>query len=150
MSNGFTKGRKGTARPTDKKDVSTRKKAALTAVEKDRLTHYQKLLKLAEDMQQMTETRAWRRLYTYMMDQVASHAEAILDAEKVREVIHHQEAVKVLRDLLRTVRAPIKSVNDYVKECPLFVGANRVTVKWDAKAGTVRFVKLLNPPKDKK
>lgn len=103
------------------------------------LTDYGKRLVAAKKLKQLTDTEAWQQLFKSIKRQIANHAESVLDHTlSGKELSYHQQGVRVLRDLLTQVRAPVDSATSFEKELPLFA-ASEVTdrVEWDDKTGRV-------------
>ncbi len=130
--------KKSTKKPDEKEKAA--KDAKREAAEKKKsLTDYEKRLVNAKQLKKMTDTDAWRQLYKSIKSQIAAHAEGVLDHTlSGKEIMYHQQSVRVLRDILNTVRAPMDAVTSYEKEMPLFAASEiKERAEWDDKTGTV-------------
>lgn len=128
--------------PTKKSDEQEQKQKESKLQDQQKkaaLTDYGKRLLAAKKLKQMTDTEAWQQLFKSMKRQIANHAESVLDHTlSGKDLSYHQQGVRVLRDLLTQVRAPVDAANSFEKELPLFA-ASEVTerVEWDDKTGRV-------------
>jgi len=106
------------------------------------LTDYDKLLRDVTEMKTMTDTAAWQRLYASLRRKIAAHAEDVLEAEKPREVVQHQEGVKILRDVCAWPAAPVQALKDFVKGYPLFAGEMNVRAEWNEVLGRIDLTEI--------
>ncbi len=106
---------------------------------KQALTDYEQRMKAVSVFKEMTDTSAWQQLYKLMTGKIAEHAEAVLDVElATKQVTVHQLTVKVYRDLILRVRAPVDALGNFAETMPLFAQSElKQTVKWDEKTGRV-------------
>ena len=100
-------------------------------------TEYEKLLRKVAELKEMTDTPKWREVYASIHKAIARHGEEVLDAEKSRDVIHHQEGVKILRGLVDRVKAPVTALEDLCSKMPLFVKEFKTRATWNEKIGAV-------------
>lgn len=129
-------------KPTKKSDDQepVDKNSKLEAQQKKAaLTDYEKRLAKVKQLKLMTDTEGWRQLYQSLVKQIASHAENVLDHTLTsKDVMYHQQGVRVLRDIINRVRAPLDSVNSFEKEMPLFAASEiSERAEWDDKTGAV-------------
>jgi len=117
--------------------VAKKKDLAKEKERKQAKTDYQKHLDAVMELKTMTDTPAWQAYYRMIQNEIKRHGEAVLNAEKSREVIAHQEGVKVLRSLIRRVKAPIDSLDSFIRAMPLFVGDMKMRAEWNAALGKV-------------
>jgi len=111
-----------------------------TNAEADRkrvLGDYEKALAKVNALKSMTDTEAWRQYYRGILQRIDLHGRDVLDAEKPRDVIHHQEGVKILRQLIDEVRGPVEALNAYVREMPLFALEFHTAAEWNGPLGIV-------------
>ncbi len=124
---------------TDKQEKTEKESKLQDQQKKAALTDYGKRLLAAKKLKQMTDTEAWQQLFKSIKRQIANHAESVLDHTlSGKDLSYHQQGVRVLRDLLTQVRAPVDAAMSFEKELPLFA-ASEVTerVEWDDKTGRV-------------
>lgn len=124
---------------SDKQEKTEKENKLQDQQKKAALTDYGKRLVAAKKLKLMTDTEAWQQLHKSIKRQIANHAESVLDHTlSGKELSYHQQGVRVLRDLLTQVRAPVDSATSFEKELPLFA-ASEVTdrVEWDDKTGRV-------------
>ena len=101
------------------------------------LTGYEKRVEQIRDLQRMTDTEAWQQYYFDVQTQITKHGDAVLNAEQTREVIHHQEGVKILRWMIEKIREPVDDLNKFITSYPLFAGEMKIRAEWNASLGTV-------------
>lgn len=101
------------------------------------ITEYERLLNEARDLAEMTATKAWRRFYNSLRRDISRHSEAVLVAEKSRDVVYHQAAVRVIRDLQDRAREAVDALNGYAHSAPLFAGQMTCRVRWNPDLGMV-------------
>jgi hypothetical protein len=68
----------------------------------------------------MTDTAAWQDFYRHIQAEITKHGVEILDAEKTREIVQHQEGVKVLKALVSVVRKPVDDLTHLINSMTLF------------------------------
>jgi hypothetical protein len=106
------------------------------------LTDYERRLRDVEKLKEMTDTEAWQDFYRSIQQSIDAHGAAVLDAEKSREVIRHQEGVKILRGLIESVQECIAELNRFVTACPLFVQDMPLRATWNETLGTVELKRV--------
>lgn len=129
-------------KPTKKSDDQEQadKNSKLEAQQKKAaLTDYEKRLAKVKQLKLMTDTDGWRQLYKSIVKQIAGHAESVLDHTlSGKELSYHQQGVRVLRDLINRVRAPLDALTSFEKELPLFAASEiSERAEWDDKTGVV-------------
>lgn len=130
---------KAPTKKSDKQEQTEKESKLQDQQKKAALTDYGKRLVAAKKLKLMTDTEAWQQLHKSIKRQIANHAESVLDHTlNSKDLAYHQQGVRVLRDLLTQVRAPVDSATSFEKELPLFA-ASEVTdrVEWDDKTGRV-------------
>ena len=85
----------------------------------------------------MTDTVAWAELYARIQEEIKGHAAAVLEAEKPRDVVRHQEGVKILRLLAEFPRRPVDKLADYCRSMPLFASQFPVSAGWNDAVGRI-------------
>lgn len=118
----------------DRKALESRKKRKAFA-------DYDARLKDVSELKDMTDTPAWQKLYAEMQASIDKHAADILDVEKPRDVVKHQEGVKVLRGLIFQIRAPVDALNSFVNNTPLFAPAEVARANFNEALGTVELTR---------
>lgn len=68
----------------------------------------------------MTSTPAWKDYYNKLQQMKKEHSHLILTEEKTREMIRHQEGIKVIDEIIDILRQPVINLNDYCNNMPLF------------------------------
>ncbi len=68
----------------------------------------------------MTDTEAWKELYQKMQNLKIKHSKLILSEDKTREMIRHQEFIKIIDEISDLLKQPIENLNDYCNNMPLF------------------------------
>ncbi len=102
---------------------------------------YEERLKEVEDLKAMTDTPAWQKFYAGVMASIEKHAQDILDTEKPRETIRHQEGVKILRGLVFQLKMPVDTLNAFVNNTPLFAPAEVARANFNEALGTVELTR---------
>jgi hypothetical protein len=103
---------------------------------------YEKMLSQVMDLKEMTQTEAWQRNYRWLKMQVKKHADDILDAEKPRDVVRHQEGVKLIKEILESVKGPVEEMNEFISKMPLFSGSFKVRAAWNDDLGIVQLTEV--------
>ena len=98
---------------------------------------YEAALGRVLELKVMTDTEAWRKFYARIQSQIKRHGQDVLNAEKTREIIQHQEGVKILRAILDDVQAPVGELRMYVNEMPLFAKLFHTRAQWNEALGNV-------------
>ncbi len=101
---------------------------------------YADLLREVRDMKELTDTKAWQRLHRNIRAKISAHADAVLDAEKPREVVQHQEGVKILREVLAYPKAPVDLLTEFIKATPLFARMMPVRAEWNEALGKIELI----------
>jgi len=109
---------------------------------KQALSDYDRQLQEVLQMKELTDTVAWQRLYRTLQHQIAAHAEDVLEAEKPREVVQHQEGVKILREVLAWPRKPVEALTSFVKAYPLLVGEMNMRAEWNDVVGKIELTEV--------
>jgi Skp family chaperone for outer membrane proteins len=130
---------KKTEKKTDNQDQKERDKKLEDQKKQAALTDYEKRLANVKKLKKLTDTEAWQQLYKSMQKTIANHAESLLDHKLTsKDVIYHQQGVRVLRDLLNRMRAPMDALASFEKDMPLFApGEIKEHATWDGKTGRV-------------
>lgn len=129
---------KGADVKDEKKEAEAKKASELE--EKRRaaaMSDYEKRLTAVRKTATLTDTMRWKELYRSMQDRIAAATEALQTDEKMDTVRQHQAEVKVLRQLISDVAAPVCELEAYVRDNPLFAPAFPHAATWDEKKGTV-------------
>lgn len=117
------------------------KKALEAANKKKAFADYEERLKEVEELKAMTDTPAWQKYYAEMMASIEKHAVDILETEKPRETIRHQEGVKILRGQIFKLKQPIDTLNNFVNNTPLFAPADVARANFNEALGTVELTR---------
>lgn len=113
-------------------------KGKATAAEKKKaLSDYEKHLKAVKDLKEMTDTASWREFHSRIQKQLAQHGRDVLDAEKTRDIIRHQEGVKILKEIIAEVCEPVTKLQGYVRDMPLFAKDFKDLAEWNTALGQV-------------
>ena len=104
---------------------------------KQAMVDYDSHLEDVTALKAMTDTAAWKRFYAGMKADIARHGEDVLDAEKPRDVVKHQEGVKLLRGLISRVQTPVDELNLYAHSMPLFSPEMKIRAQWNDALGQV-------------
>lgn len=105
--------------------------------EKRRRTDYEKLLDKVKVVHELTNTDGWAALYTAIRAEIEAHGKAVLDAEKPRDVVHHQMGVKVLRHVIELARRPVDDLNNFISSVPMFAQGYKTRAEWNEGLGKV-------------
>lgn len=126
-----------------KRDAKIEKdRKALEAQKKEKaFADYEARLKDVTELKDMTDTPAWQKLYAEMQVSIDRHAVDVLDAEKPRDVVKHQEGVKILRGLIFQVRGPVDALNSFVNNTPLFAPSEVARANFNEALGTVELTR---------
>ncbi len=117
----------------------------LSEQEEQQLGYHEKLIAQVQEIAEMTDTSAWRKIYGYMLEEIDLNTKALRTVEKMPDVIRHQQTINAYEELVRKIRVPLESLNSQVKECPLFAGLIRYRSVWDEKTGVAELVELEQP-----
>jgi hypothetical protein len=98
---------------------------------------YESLMASVMELQALTDMPAWRKLYANVQSKIKMHGSMVLDAEKTRDIIQHQEGVKVLRGFIADVRRPVDDLVNFCNSMPLFGGEFHTRAQWNEALGTV-------------
>ncbi len=104
---------------------------------KNAVSGYQERLTRVHELKAMTDTKRWQKFYAGIQKDIERHAREVLDAEKTRDVLRHQEGVKILRAILDNVSAPVGELQSYINDMPLFAQGMKTRAKWNAGVGIV-------------
>lgn len=110
-------------------------------------TEYEKRLADVMKLKAMSDTDAWQETYRWIRTRIEQHSQDILIADKPRDVIAHQEGVKVLRNFISEVKKPVEAFSDYFLRMPLFAPTVRIRAEWNEVVGKVELRDL--DPKSK-
>jgi len=110
------------------------------AAKKKARSDYDRLLADAKAAKRMTDLPAWQAFYRKLTERKAEHARQILIAEKTRDVVRHQEGSKLIGELVQDVKEPVNALNRFIRETPLFCGANCLRAVFNESLGTIRLV----------
>ena len=102
---------------------------------------YDERLKIVRQLKQMTDTPAWQIFYIGIQGRIKTHGLLVLDAEKTRDVIQHQEGVKILKGLIQNVRQPVEDLNGFVNNMPLFAPSEVARANFNEALGTVELTR---------
>lgn len=108
-------------------------------VRKQRLSEYERLLKHVTFLSEMCETVAFKKHYRHLLSRKYAHEKLILSAEKTRDILRSQEAIKEIDEILETLSLPVKELNDFCREMPLFAEDFHTRAEWKEEAGIVEF-----------
>lgn len=101
------------------------------------LGDYNKRLELVREYKAMTDTNAWQSFYGRLLHRIEKHGEMVLEAEQTRDVVRHQEGVKIIRSVLDEVEQVVKDLNSYVNAQPLFAPQMKTRAEWNAALGKI-------------
>ena len=135
----MAKDKKPTKTDEQEAEAEAKKQKIEDQEKKESLSDYQKRMGKVKQLKLLTDTEGWKQLYSYMSKSIANHAEGVLDYTlSTKEVMYHQQSVRVLRDLINRVRSPIDALTSFAEEMPLFA-TNEISerAEWDSKTGTV-------------
>ena len=114
--------------------------------EKNAVSDYRRLMGEVVLLKTISDTLAWRKLYSWIRREIANHSALLLTAEKTREIIQHQEGVKILEALIHEIRRPVTALHDFQKKMPLFDAKEGASdVQFDDVTGAVTITPC--PPK---
>lgn len=98
---------------------------------------YDKHLDEVKVLKGMTDTEAWQSLYRHFQTQIVKHRAALEDAEKPRDVVGHQQGIKVIRSIISRIRQPVDDLQHFVNSMPLFRTTMHTTAEWNDALGRV-------------
>ena len=118
----------------EKKAAEEKKREAELAKQKEEaaLGDYHKRLEKVREFKAMTDTTAWQSYYSGLLNRIEKHGQMVLDAEQTRDVVRHQEGVKIIRSILEEVEQVVKDLNSYVNAQPLFAPLMHTRAEWNA------------------
>jgi hypothetical protein len=102
---------------------------------------YDKLLSGVHALNEMADTEAWKRFYNDLIADRTRHEQDILTEEKTRDMVRHQECIKIINGIIKKVQKPIADLNAYCVAMPLFSAEFHTRAQWNAALGTVEFSK---------
>ncbi len=98
---------------------------------------YEKKLADVRDLEDMTSTDSWRRFYTELQSSMNQHRISLEDAEG-KDVIRHQEGLKILRSVIEKVKKPVDDLNSFIVNTgPLFSTNMKYRAEWNTALGKV-------------
>ena len=98
---------------------------------------YGKLLDDVKRLKEMIDTEAWRKFYTDLLKEKERARDAVLEAEKTRDIIRFQETVKILGAVAKNIRGPVDDLNRFCNDMPLFAQEFKVRASWNEGQGIV-------------
>jgi hypothetical protein len=112
------------------------------ASRKEAMSDYQKRLDAVLALKTMTDCPCWQAFHSRIQKDIAGHGMAVLDAEKPRDVVKHQEGVKILKEIISGVRAPVDALTELVNEMPLYSNGMRTRAAWNVALGRVMITEI--------
>ncbi len=103
---------------------------------------YDRLLKKIFELQDMTETPAWQNFWKQLQNLRVKHALEIVTEEKTRDMIRHQEAIKLIDSIKQRVAEPIGDLDSFCGAYPLFTPHFLHRATWNDALGTVQIKKV--------
>lgn len=110
---------------------------AKAAERKQAMSDYDDYLARVMELKSMTDTKSWQRMFGEIMSAIDRHGKSVLVAEKNRDVIRHQEGVKILRGVIAKVREPVDELNNFIHNMPLFSAQMKTRASWNEALGRV-------------
>lgn len=101
---------------------------------------YEDKLAKVMSLKDMTDSKAWRWIYDELLNARKLHEQQILTEDKTREMIRHQEAIKMINGMFLKAQQPINELNDYCVSMPLFSSEFHTRAQWNSGNGTVELV----------
>jgi hypothetical protein len=111
--------------------------AAQEAKEAQARTDYEGYLDDVLALKKMTDTAAWRAFYSVLRRMETQHGRDVLNAEKAREIVRHQEGVKLVREIVKRVQQPVENLSNFCNSAPLFASLFDVRAAWNEAIGIV-------------
>ncbi len=103
---------------------------------------YDRLLKRVFELQDMTNTPAWQLFWKRLQNLRHQHALEIITEEKTRDMIRHQEAIKLIDSIKKQVVEPTGDLDSFCGAYPLFTPHFRHRATWNDALGTVQIKKV--------
>jgi hypothetical protein len=100
-------------------------------------SRFEALLAGVLKLKEMTDTPGWQKVYADLQARIKQHGQDVLNAEKTRDIIAHQEGVKRFREFLADLQAPVGALRNYVSEMPLFASEFHTRAQWSEALGQV-------------
>lgn len=121
------------------KEAEERKREAELAEDKRQaaLGDYRKRLERVKETKEMTDTAAWQAFYGRLQNRIEKHGQQVLDAEQTRDVVRHQEGVKIIRSVIEEIEQVVHDLNGYVNAQPLFAPQMKTRADWNAALGKI-------------
>jgi len=101
------------------------------------LTEYEKHMDEVNATKVMTDTAAWQKFYRKVMADIETHGQEVLTAEKTRDIVCHQEGVKILKAMVAGVSRPVHELDRFIASMPLFVQSMKIRATWNKALGKV-------------
>jgi hypothetical protein len=108
-----------------------------TAEKRRVVDSYEKLLTQVQDLSAMCETDTWKRYYAELRAMRQEHARQILTEEKTRQMVAHQEAIKIIDAICEYVAQPVSKLQDLCVAMPLFASEYHTRAQWNMQLGRV-------------
>jgi len=105
-------------------------------------TDYEGYLNDVLSLKTMTDTEAWRSFYSVLRRMETQHGRDVLNAEKAREIVRHQEGVKLIREIIKRVQQPVDNLSNFCNSAPLFASLFDVRAAWNEALGTVELSRV--------
>jgi hypothetical protein len=107
----------------------------------DLLNTYRKQLSDVEDIERMTATTAWWDLQQWATSETEKQTHQLTIADKTRDIIHAQEAVRILPQIVGRVRKQVEEFTAFVDNAPDYAKLEmRKRAQWNEDNNTVSFI----------
>lgn len=111
--------------------------AEAAAEQEKAMSDYDRHLGRVKVVAEMTDTEGWGAFYAHARWGQRQSLEALKDAEKPREVVQHQQAIKAVEMLMTAVARPCRELSSFIESMPLFASGMKTRAEFDQKTGRV-------------
>lgn len=98
---------------------------------------YRRLIENIHHLADMTQKRGWDWMHDQLQNKRKTAEILILSEEKTRDMIRHQETIKVIQGIYSIIKDRVEELNNYPVKFPLFAIDFRSRAKFDEKSGIV-------------
>lgn len=96
---------------------------------------YDSHLRAVEELVEMTSTVEWQRRHAWIQREIKRSATALLECEKPKEIVAHQQKVRAFREFLSVLKQPVEEMISFCKDMPLFAGTFPKHASWNEALG---------------
>lgn len=120
-----------------KKKGEETKTRQLPKPSKHQADRYDKLVKSVKELQKLTKLRPFKDFYKSVIGKRETSQTEWVDEDKSREIVRHQETVRIVNSIIDDLRKPVDELNDFCNGMPLLAGLHPMRADFDEATGEV-------------